>query len=73
MAKGNWIQGAVSHPGALRKTAAKMGLVKQGEPLSDRALETMHAHAERSGNTTLMRMVQLAHTLKGLRRAGHKD
>ncbi len=34
MAAAHWMAGAVKHPGALRATAKRMGMLKGDEPLS---------------------------------------
>ena len=69
----NWIGGAIAHPGALRASAKRLGVIKGDQPLTNAKLEELHAHANRTGDTTLMHRVQLAHTLKSLRAKGHKD
>lgn len=63
-----WIQGAIKHPGALRRTAAKMGLVKKHQKLSNKDLQKLESKAKKSGNTTLARRVNLAKTLKKMRK-----
>lgn len=63
MAK-NWIAGAIKHPGALRRTAKSAGLLEGDETLSDSDLSTLKTKAKKSGNTTLLRRVNLAKTLK---------
>lgn len=60
----NWIQGAIGHPGALRRTASHMGLVKGSESLSRSDLDKIMAQAHKSGNATLVRRVNLAKTLR---------
>ncbi len=62
MAK-NWIKGAIKHPGALRKTAKAMGLVKGDERLSSSDLSKLAA----KGGVTAKR-ANLARTLKGFHR-----
>lgn len=72
MAKPNgnkWIQSAIKHPGALRKTAKRMGLIRGEEPLSSSDLNKMASKAKKSGNTTLLRRVNLAKTLRRLSRS----
>lgn len=70
MAKGQgqsrWIQSAIQKPGALRRTAKRMGLIKGNEKLSASDLDTMEAKARKTGNTKLLRRVNLARTLKKL-------
>lgn len=56
---GNWIQGAVKHPGALHK---EMG-VKEGEPIPEHRLEEA---AQAKGK--LGRRARLALTLKRMNR-----
>lgn len=63
MAKKNWIKGAIKHPGALRATAKRKGLVKGDEPLSATDLEELSA----MGGKTAKRAA-LAKTLKGMHR-----
>lgn len=63
-----WIQPAIKHPGALRRTAKRMGLVKGNEPLSASDLQALQNKAKKTGNTTLLRRVNLAKTLRRLRR-----
>lgn len=63
-----WIQKAVKHPGSLRAKAKKAGLVKKGEKLSQADLNKMYKTAKRKGNTRTERQVNLARTLKGLRK-----
>lgn len=59
---GNWIAGAVKHPGALHKSLK----VPQGEPIPAKAL----AKAAHSDNPTLARRARLAETLKGFHKKG---
>lgn len=59
MAK-NWIQGAVKHPGALRKSLG----VKKGQKISAGKLKK----AEHSKNKTTARRARLAEELKGFRK-----
>ena len=63
MAK-RWIQKAIKKPGSLRATAARMGLVREGENLSESDLRKM----AKKGSSTTRRRVALARTLKKLRR-----
>lgn len=63
MAK-KWIQKAVKNPGALRRTAKRLGLIEGDEPLTASDLAKLEAHAKKTGNTTLLRRVNLAKTLK---------
>lgn len=60
MAKDKWIQGAIKHPGALRKELK----VKKGEKIPEKKLKK----AEHSKNPTLAKRARLAVTLKGLRK-----
>lgn len=62
-----WIQTAIKHPGALRRSAKRMGLVKGNEPLSTSDLQALQNKAKKTGNTTLLRRVNLAKTLRRLR------
>jgi len=63
MAK-KWIQGAIKKPGALRRSAKK-GEVNKSGTLN---LNKMAARAERTGNKTLARRVNLAKTLRKMRK-----
>lgn len=56
MAKEKWIQGAIKHPGALRKTLG----VKKGEKIPESKLKK----AEHSKNPTTAKRANLAETLK---------
>jgi len=62
-----WIQKAIKNPGALRATAKRMGLIRGDEPLSQSDLQKLAAHAKETHNTTLLRRVRLAQTLRRLR------
>jgi hypothetical protein len=64
MAKKKWIQGAIKRPGALRRKAG----VKEGENIPQSKLASMAATAKRTGDTTTLRQVNLARTLKKMRR-----
>lgn len=56
MSKEKWIQGAIQHPGALRKTLG----VKKGEKIPASKLKK----AEHSKNPTTAKRARLAETLK---------
>lgn len=56
MNKDKWIQGAIKHPGALRKTLH----VKEGEKIPEKALKK----AEHSKNPVTAKRARLAETLK---------
>lgn len=56
MAQGKWIQGAIKHPGALKKTLG----VKEGEKIPESKLKK----AEHSKNPTTAKRAHLAETLK---------
>ena len=58
MAKDKWIQGAIKHPGALRKTLK----VKKGEKIPESKLKK----AEHSKNPKTAKRARLAETLKHL-------
>jgi hypothetical protein len=62
-----WIQRAIRNPGALRRTAKRMGLIKGDEKLSETDLNKMASRARKTGDTTLMRRVNLARTLRKLK------
>ena len=60
MAEKKWIQSAIKHPGALRKSLK----VKKGETISEKRLEK----AMKSPNPKLAKRARLAKTLRGLRK-----
>lgn len=60
MAKSNWIQGAIKHPGSLHKVLG----VKQGEKIPEAKLKA----AEHSKSPSLRKKANLAETLKGLKK-----
>jgi len=62
-----WIQRAIRNPGALRRTAKRMGLIKGDEKLSDTDLHKLASRARKTGDNTLMRRVSLARTLRKLK------
>jgi len=64
-----WIQKAIKRPGALRRVARRLGLIKGDEKLSNEDLQKLKEHAKRTGNTRLLRQVNLAKTLKKLRKS----
>lgn len=64
MAKRKWIQKAIKHPGALRATAKRAGLIEGDEKLSLSDLAKLEARAKATGNTKLLRRVNLARTLR---------
>jgi hypothetical protein len=57
---GKWIAKAIRHPGALRATAKRKGLIHGEETLSSSDLASLR----KSGSTTTKRRVALAQTLK---------
>ena len=59
-----FIKKAIKRPGALRKAAGKG---KESPPLTDEELNALEARAKRTKNTTLLRRVNLARTLRKLR------
>jgi hypothetical protein len=63
--KGGWIQNAIKHKGALRKTAMQQGLIKEGENLSLSDLKKLEAQ----GGTTAKR-ANLARTLRKFEQGG---
>ena len=63
MAK-KWIKGAIKRPGALRNKAG----VKEGEKIPQKKLESMLATAKKKGDTRTVRQINLAKTLKKMRR-----
>ena len=62
-----WIQRAIRNPGALRRTAKRMGLIKGDEKLSESDLNKLASRARKTGDTALMRRVNLARTLRKLK------
>jgi hypothetical protein len=65
MAARKFIQKAIKHPGALRATAKRMGLVKGNNPLG----ATVIGKLEHSKNATTRRRAHLAETLSHMRKA----
>lgn len=63
-----WIQKAIKRPGALRRTAKRLGIIKGDEKLTEAKLAKLAAHARKTGNKTLLRRVALARTLKRMGR-----
>lgn len=63
-----WIQRAIKKPGSLRATAQRMGLIGKSGTLTKSVLQQLKARAKRTGNTKLLRRVNLAMTLGKLRR-----
>jgi hypothetical protein len=63
-----WIQKAIKKKGALRATAKRMGLLKEGETLSQSDLTKMKKKAVAGNNTLLKRRIALAKTLKKMRK-----
>lgn len=59
-----FIAGAIKHPGALRATAKRMGLVHGDAPLT----ETVLGKLRESKNPTTRRRANLAETLKHMRK-----
>jgi len=60
MAKGNWIQGAIKHPGSLHKALG----VPKGQKIPEAKLEK----AEHSKSPSLRKKANLAETLKGMKK-----
>ena len=60
-----FIKAAIKHPGALRATAKKEGLIKGSETLSASDLTKL----KKSKNETTRRRASLAQTLAGMHRA----
>jgi hypothetical protein len=58
MATGHWMAGAVKHPGALRATAKREGLIHGAQTLSHAALEKL----KRSKSPQTRRRATLAET-----------
>ena len=59
-----WIQGAIQHPGALRRKAKAAGM----------SLGAFEAHPPKNASATTKRQINLAKTLKGFHHPhmGHK-
>ena len=60
MSNKRWIAGAIKHPGALRATAKRRGLISGDEKLSLSDLGKL----AKGGSTTTKRRVALAKTLR---------
>lgn len=58
MAK-KWISGAIKHPGALRDTAKREGLIHGDAPIT----ETVLGKLKKSGSATTKKRANLARTL----------
>lgn len=58
MAGAKWMQGAVKHPGALRATAKRMGMIKGDQMLTPSILSEL----AKSKNPTTRRRATLAQT-----------
>ena len=65
---GDWIQGAVKKPGALRAVAKKDKLIKGDEKLSSSDLNKLGVKAKKSGNSLLSKRVSLAKTFAKMRK-----
>ena len=63
-----WIQKAIKKPGALRATAKRRKRLKEGETLSASDLDKMKKKAKQTGNKKLMARVNLAKTLKKMKK-----
>ena len=63
-----FIQEALKAPGALRATAKRLGVLKEGETLSATDLDELEARARKTGNKKLLRRVLFARTLKKVRK-----
>lgn len=63
MAAKHWIAGAIKHPGALRATAKKLGMISGGEALSRDDLEKL----ARSKNGKTAKRARFAEELKSFR------
>lgn len=57
-----WLAGAIQHPGALRETAKRKGLIKGDEKLDESDLQTL----KDAGGVTRER-ANLAETMKGFK------
>jgi hypothetical protein len=60
MASKKWMAGAIKHPGALRDTAKRAGLITGGETLSAHDIAVL----SRSKNPTTRKRAALAKTFK---------
>lgn len=61
--KGKWIKGAIKNPGALRRKAKRLGMIKGDDKLTKIDLNKL----EHSRNPTTRKEAQLADTLSKLR------
>lgn len=64
MAKRLWIQDAVKHPGALRETAKRMGLIEGGQKLTAAAITKL----AQSDNPKTAARARLAETFRKMRK-----
>ena len=67
-----FIQKAIKHPGALRATAKRLGLIHGDEPITGAVLDKLEDYAESKNNPTLKRRVAFARQLARLRKRRHK-
>lgn len=67
-----WEQGAVEHPGSLRKWAEKSFDLGKGERFTISLLDRMHESAEKDGNTHRIKQINLAKTFVRQGRKHHK-
>ncbi len=59
MMAANWIEGAIKHKGALRKTAKADGMIKGDAPITSTVLGKL----KKSGSPTTVKRANLAQTL----------
>ena len=64
-----WMQGAVTHPGALRSEAKRLHVLKGNGKLTSRDLAELKARGERTGDSTLVKRATLAETFAKARKA----
>ena len=57
----NWIQGAIKKPGALHRALG----IPQGKKIPGKKLSSALKKAEKTGNTKMVRRINLARELKG--------
>lgn len=68
MANNYFITKAIRHPGALRKKAG----AKAGAPIPDSKLNSLERAAKAKGDTTTLRQIALARTLRKMHRGKKK-
>jgi len=67
MKAAKWISPAIKRPGALRRTARRLGFIRSGQRLNARILDAMERYARKRRLRTMLRRVLLAKTLATFR------